>query len=496
MSAKKPKLPAFVDGKDDLDAYLARFERTATANGWPREDWATNLSALLTGRALNVYSRLNERDANDYFRLKEALLQRYGLTAEGYRRKLRESGPEPDESPSQYIERLSGYLRRWVNLAGTDIEDLILYEQFMATCPKPLQTHLKERVNFDLEELGRQAAKYLEAHGRSLHSWARHHAATDEESSPPSRSHHHGSTMALPAAIQEVCVFCSCPHPADDCRKVRDLTPAERRERVMRRGGCFWCLKPFSHRAADCGQSRPRCSVCNGRHHQLLCDRSAAVTGEARTSVKRMPSAQPAMATATRRTAAEHRSGVLMQTARGDAAGPNGTRRVRVMCDSGSNATFIRSDIADKLGCKVLNREPLRVNTFGNGQTSHQASDKVSVGLATKDGSWLHVIAHTVPRICGPPPVISQVELQQHEHLRGLALAEGPSQASADGDEIDILIGQDFLQDVYTGEMRVDQSGPMMINSRFGWMLCGRSGGATSCQVIMTNLAHQVSGGG
>ena len=30
VSAKKPKLPAFVDGKDDLDAYLARFERTAT----------------------------------------------------------------------------------------------------------------------------------------------------------------------------------------------------------------------------------------------------------------------------------------------------------------------------------------------------------------------------------------------------------------------------------------------------------------------------------
>ena len=27
-TTKKPKLPAFVDGKDDLDAYLARFERT------------------------------------------------------------------------------------------------------------------------------------------------------------------------------------------------------------------------------------------------------------------------------------------------------------------------------------------------------------------------------------------------------------------------------------------------------------------------------------
>ena len=38
VTAKKPKLPAFVDGKDDLDAYLARFERTATSNGWARDE--------------------------------------------------------------------------------------------------------------------------------------------------------------------------------------------------------------------------------------------------------------------------------------------------------------------------------------------------------------------------------------------------------------------------------------------------------------------------
>ena len=29
-SAKAPKFPSFVDGKDDLDAYLQRFERFAT----------------------------------------------------------------------------------------------------------------------------------------------------------------------------------------------------------------------------------------------------------------------------------------------------------------------------------------------------------------------------------------------------------------------------------------------------------------------------------
>ena len=35
--AKAPKLPSFVDGKDDLDAYLQRFERFAETAKWKKE---------------------------------------------------------------------------------------------------------------------------------------------------------------------------------------------------------------------------------------------------------------------------------------------------------------------------------------------------------------------------------------------------------------------------------------------------------------------------
>ena len=57
--AKAPKLPSFVDGKDDLDAYLQRFERFAETAKWNKIGWASKLSALLSGRALEVYSRLS-----------------------------------------------------------------------------------------------------------------------------------------------------------------------------------------------------------------------------------------------------------------------------------------------------------------------------------------------------------------------------------------------------------------------------------------------------
>ena len=54
-----PKLPPFDDKKDDMDAYIHRFESYAKAHGWLEDQWASNFSALLRGSALQVYYRLS-----------------------------------------------------------------------------------------------------------------------------------------------------------------------------------------------------------------------------------------------------------------------------------------------------------------------------------------------------------------------------------------------------------------------------------------------------
>ena len=74
--AKAPKLPSFVDGKDDLDAYLQRFERFADTAKWNKTGWASKLSALLFVRALEVYSCLSEEAAKDYDKVKIMLMKR------------------------------------------------------------------------------------------------------------------------------------------------------------------------------------------------------------------------------------------------------------------------------------------------------------------------------------------------------------------------------------------------------------------------------------
>ena len=76
-----------------MDSYLSRFEKYAVANKWDRSIWAAYLSALLKGRALEVYDSLSVADANDYEKLKDALLKNFDMTERGFRKKFRNDRP-------------------------------------------------------------------------------------------------------------------------------------------------------------------------------------------------------------------------------------------------------------------------------------------------------------------------------------------------------------------------------------------------------------------
>ena len=161
-TAKMPKLPQFIDGQDDLDSYLQRFECFAKSNKWNESTWATSLSALLTGKALDVYSRMSETAAVDYKGLKEVLLKRYDLTENRFRVRFRNSKLEEEESPEEFITRLKRYLTRWIDLAKTEksfkaLCELFVKEQLIDACPEDLAIYLRERDPENLDEAAKVA---------------------------------------------------------------------------------------------------------------------------------------------------------------------------------------------------------------------------------------------------------------------------------------------------------------------------------------------------
>ena len=146
--AKSPKLPSFIAEKDELDSYLLHFEHYAENASWEKNTWAIKLSALLTGRAVDVYTRMSDTDANNYDKLKKALLTRYNYTEDDYRKRFTEVKPETEETPDQFIIRLKNYLAKWLELyrsSSGDLEalvDLIVKEQFINACSEELAVYL------------------------------------------------------------------------------------------------------------------------------------------------------------------------------------------------------------------------------------------------------------------------------------------------------------------------------------------------------------------
>ncbi|XP_062413859.1 ankyrin repeat domain-containing protein 33B-like [Pungitius pungitius] len=87
--------------EDDIEQFLTTFERMATACRWPQANWPIRLVPLLTGKARGAYVAMDGNDAEDYDKVKEAILIKYEINAEIYRQRFRSVEIRPDENPRE-----------------------------------------------------------------------------------------------------------------------------------------------------------------------------------------------------------------------------------------------------------------------------------------------------------------------------------------------------------------------------------------------------------
>ncbi|XP_037576724.1 uncharacterized protein LOC119458940 [Dermacentor silvarum] len=323
-------IPPYHEGRDELDAYIQRFERVATSQGWPSDKWALSLSLCLSGEALSVVGRMSAEDATDYQKLKQALLQRFRYTEEGYCQKFREVKPENSETGWQFAGRLLGYFDHWQQMAKTEktyeaLRDKIVSEQFLLRCDERLAIFLKERGCRDLDKLAEATDHYLEAQGLS-------NLARGKEERETSK-----------AALQS-----------------KNCGTEARKEKVE----CFLCGKQ-GHRAADCwtrskGPKSLSCWKC--RKHGHKADECPIVKGndkEASSTVEdydRMPAARndeyqasttktEEKASPSARTAVKYICLGLMTQQLPTATGYLDGHPVTVLRDSGCNTVVVRRSL-------------------------------------------------------------------------------------------------------------------------------------------------------
>ena len=163
----EPKLPKptlqKLDPKDDIEHFLATFERIAQQQKWPATVWATQLAGLLTGKAMAAFASMKPEEAGSYAEVKRAILQRYEVNEDTHRLRFRKDRCGAEETYREWSHRLQEHFVRWRKDQDIPLEELVLIEQFMAEVPQDLAVWLRERKPKSLREAAEQADDYVAA---------------------------------------------------------------------------------------------------------------------------------------------------------------------------------------------------------------------------------------------------------------------------------------------------------------------------------------------
>ncbi|KAG0423885.1 hypothetical protein HPB47_000376 [Ixodes persulcatus] len=255
------------------------------------------------------------------------------------------------------------------------------------------------------------------------------------------------------------CVFCRTDdHGPDSC--VSGLSLEDRKAVLQRENRCFRCTKR-GHLSRVCRGARwLRCARCGGRHVTAMCNPNVTRRGTqaerdaAITAVKEVAGGEVLQSSLEiqDKTTGRSKNQVLLQTARVWAEGLQGRTLLRLLLDGGSQRTFVRRDISERLHLRMLGEEDVRIFTFGgNATTNPTKCRRVELWLRSRfDRKEVRVEALEVPCICADLVMAPSEVVVTQMKMEGMNIADvTPDNAVEDG--IGLLIGADHYWDVVTG---------------------------------------------
>ena len=327
--------------------------------------------------------------------------------------------------------------------------------------------------NWSLDELLKVFKTEVEARER-CNSMATTPSTTPERKHPPKPPPPTFNALLAPEGQGITCTFCKQSHKSVDCVVVTNI--GERKDILKKQGRCFICLKR-SHIAKNCDSKRG-CSTCSQRHHSSLCmANETPASGNSLAGVTQPSTQESGQPSSAISMYIDSKTSILLQTCIALASNPTSAQPqeelcVRIILDSGSQKTYITQQLKETLGLKPIASERLCIKTFGSDYDNLQTVDVVNLCLKNVDNDiTVTITAHVVPMICSPLNYQAvQFARKNHAHLKDIALSErNPEENLA----VDILIGADQYWNIANGEVKRGESGPVAMNTRFGWTLSG-----------------------
>ena len=483
MKPKLPKLtlPKFKGELTSWTTFWDSFKSTVHENpNMSKIDKFSYLKSLMEGSAASCIQGLTLSEAN-YDSAITMLQERFGRPQQIITAHMEElprigsTGDRPSSLRSTF-DKIMVHVRGLGSLGiRSEQYGSLLIPVIMSKFPNEIRLRAARETNKDvweIEELLQTIKQEVEARETSEGTRVNPSRATFLSNRTPTNSNPTtGSFITNSTGIR--CVYCNGDHFSASCTKVVNVK--DRRDILKRSGRCYNCLRSH-HKSKDC-DSRKTCRYCRRRHHQSICEHSGNLNATPNVNpvtpnppAQDPPAQNPQSQTVTTSSCNKipNNQTVLLQTARAISISAYGTVPIRALLDNGSQLSYITTTLQSKLRLEPIRREKLHLNTFGSNTFATKACDVVRLSLQRPGQSdTIEIIACTSPTICSSLPAL--VDVTKYAHLTDLELADHCNEQSSG--PIYVLIGSNYYWSIVTGELVKGDSGPVAMNSVFGWLL-------------------------
>ncbi|UYV76893.1 hypothetical protein LAZ67_14002313 [Cordylochernes scorpioides] len=233
------------------------------------------------------------------------------------------------------------------------------------------------------------------------------------------------------------CFFCErTNHASHQCRSIMKMSPGERNDKIRSAHLCFKCLRK-GHIQSQC-REQLECKNCGRNHLEVLCEGNSSnrLTKPGRENLKEN-APEPIASLSSQACTGQ----VLLMTTVALLRGPNASRRVIILLDSGSQFSYIKQSLVWSIGIERKGEITIAKSLFGGNKIGEE-----------KHGKFM-------------------LELENLGNKRDVIHIEALDQRQ----EIDILIGANCLGMILTGKIVQVEADLTAVETKLGWTLMGNS---------------------